>query len=458
MPKYPVGIPGTFRLVDFSGGWNSSDSPALLSTREAQKADNVSYDMRGTLSPRKGRTKRFTNVIGANRISGLAAIVKKDGTSRLVMVSGPSLYYDEPHMEHRWDTQGEWETAGTAVEGDATTSRVSGSLTLSGDPAKRNMKQKVTLTGSPTGGAFKLTVTPPGYSSQTTANIAYNATATAVFDELVKFSGINGEDTVMDADITATGGTFKLGWKATEGGSVVEWSAAMAYNATTAAVQSALEAMTNIGVGNVTVTGAAKDYTIRFIGTLKQTNLVLMAVDASTLTGTGATATIVETLTGSAPDIAVTGNAGGPWYLELIGQYQYETFPTFTATHTLTGGSAPNVAITVDTAALDLTTMHTYDTDAQLSTGTVSATAVSGNKVVLTRKGADYTKTFDTQADWDGGTKTNVDTAATPGDIKLSVERAAVNIAKTSQADFDLGTKVSVSTTIMVGSVTLVKV
>lgn len=344
MSRAPIGVPVTLRLVNFAGGWNSSDSPSLLSLGEAKKADNVSYDMRGTLSPRKGRNKRFANPIANSSVTGLAAITRKDGVTKLLIITGSDLYTDKPYMESRWDSQADWKKAGTSLEGDATADRIAGSLALSNLPAKRNETQKVTIGGSPTGGTFTLTL-----SGQTTAAIAYNATA--------------------------------------------------------AAVQSALEALSNIEVGDVTVTGAD----------------------------------------------------GGPWSVEFKGQYQYKDVADMTATSSLTGGTSPSVAVTVEATAIDLTAVHAYDTDEQLGTGTLDKVAVTGGKAVLTRKGTDYTRTFDTQADWDAGTMTNMDSASTPGDIKLAVERAAVNQVRTSQADFNLGTHSSTSTTILSGSVTLAR-
>lgn len=58
-----------------------------------------------------------------------------------------------------------------------------------------NEVQRVAITGAPTGGTFTLT-----FSGQTTAAIAYNATATAVADALRALSNIN------NADVEAAGG------------------------------------------------------------------------------------------------------------------------------------------------------------------------------------------------------------------------------------------------------------
>lgn len=109
------------------------------------------------------------------------------------------------------------------------------------NPAARE-KQTVTISGSPTGGTFTLTL-----SGQTTGTIAYNATA--------------------------------------------------------ATVEAALEALSTVGQGNV----------------------------------------------------QVTGNAGGPWTVEFVGQLQNSNVAEMTASGAgLTGGTSPAVAIATSTAGVEL--------------------------------------------------------------------------------------------------------
>lgn len=106
--------------------------------------------------------------------------------------------------------------------------------------------QTVTITGSPTGGTFTLT-----YSGQTTSSIAYNAAASAV--------------------------------------------------------QSALTALSNIGSGNVAVTGSAGGpYTVTFQGSLAHTNVAQMTATGS-FTGGTSPAVTVSTGTGGANAHYVNG-------------------------------------------------------------------------------------------------------------------------------------------------------
>ncbi len=86
---------------------------------------------------------------------------------------------------------------------------------------------------------------------------------------------------VQTVTITATGGT----WNAIFGG---QTSANIAYDALASAVKSALEAMSSIGTNNVSVSGnAGGPYTIEFIGTLAATNVATMTTDATNLTVAG---------------------------------------------------------------------------------------------------------------------------------------------------------------------------
>lgn len=91
---------------------------------------------------------------------------------------------------------------------------------------------------------------------------------------------------------TPTGGTFTLTFDG-------QTTATIAYNAAAAAVQSALEALSNIAPGDVTVTGGpgpGTPWVATFLGTLGN-------VPQMTASGAG--------LTGGTPVIAVTTNTGG---------------------------------------------------------------------------------------------------------------------------------------------------
>lgn len=117
-----------------------------------------------------------------------------------------------------------------------------------------NEVQTVTITGGPTGGTFTLT-----YAGQTTAGIAYNAAASAV--------------------------------------------------------QSALVALSNIGTGDVTVTGSSGGpYTVTFGGALGNQNVAQMTASGASLTG------------GTTPGVSIATSTSG-----AAGHYPNGFIPSGTA-------------------------------------------------------------------------------------------------------------------------------
>jgi len=88
----------------------------------------------------------------------------------------------------------------------------------------------------------------------------------------------------------ASGGTFPLIFNG-------QTAAGIAWNASTSAVRSALEALSNVGVGDVTVTGSPGAYTVAFGGSLAGTNVPQMTTSAASLTG-GTPTAVVATSTG----------------------------------------------------------------------------------------------------------------------------------------------------------------
>ncbi|WP_280335480.1 hypothetical protein [Nocardia wallacei] len=84
---------------------------------------------------------------------------------------------------------------------------------------------------------------------------------------------------VQAVTVTGTGGTFKLLFNATP-------TAAIAFDAVAAAVETALEAI--LGEGNVTVTGTAGAYEVTLAGVYAGQPNPLFTADATLLTGPGA--------------------------------------------------------------------------------------------------------------------------------------------------------------------------
>src|SRR5262245_26426459 len=108
---------------------------------------------------------------------------------------------------------------------------------------------------------------------------------------------------------TPTGGSFRLKYGA-------ETTDPIAYNAAAAAVDSALEALSNIGAGDVTCGGGAlpgTPVTITFTGALAEQNVGLISVESPAFTGgTAPAASIAETTPGKAgPTVTISTQATG---------------------------------------------------------------------------------------------------------------------------------------------------
>jgi hypothetical protein len=90
-------------------------------------------------------------------------------------------------------------------------------------------------------------------------------------------------------------------------------TAAIAYDAAASAVDTALEALSNIPAGGVAVTGdAGGPWTVTFTGGLAAQGVSLLVADGTGLVGTGAAVAVVTTVPGSAADAA---NAGVPMHV-----------------------------------------------------------------------------------------------------------------------------------------------
>jgi hypothetical protein len=114
---------------------------------------------------------------------------------------------------------------------------------------------------------------------------------------------------------TPTGGTFTLTFSG-------QTTAAIAYNATAATVSAALAALSNIGSNNVGVTGAtAGPYTVMFQGALATTDVAQMTATPSLTGGTSPTVTVTTTVAG------IASAPGDDWATNLIGMFREAGYP-----------------------------------------------------------------------------------------------------------------------------------
>lgn len=194
-----------------------------------------------------------------------------------------------------------------------------------------------------------------------------------------------------------TGGTFKL---------VLEWpignqqtTAAIAYNASASAVQSAIAALSNVGTGNVAVSGSGP-YTVTFQGKFAGQPVPVMTAGTNALTGgSSPAATIAHTTVGqtagtfaayssavvaapaSAPSVsgASTGSAfaAGTFLCNITYvNAQGETTPSPAAAVTLTAGQKIRLAA-ISSIANGVTAVNMYVDGTLIGSAAVSSNATS---------------------------------------------------------------------------------
>lgn len=101
----------------------------------------------------------------------------------------------------------------------------------------------------------------------------------------------NGSSAVQSILIqNAVGGTFTIAYNG-------QTTSPLAFNASAADVQNALCALSNVGVGNITVNNTYP-YVVYFQGTLGGIAQVMLTVNAGSLTGTGVTAVVTSVASG----------------------------------------------------------------------------------------------------------------------------------------------------------------
>lgn len=100
---------------------------------------------------------------------------------------------------------------------------------------------------------------------------------------------------IQTITVTATGGTFTM----TEGANT---TSALAYNIIASALQTALQGLTSIGAGNVTVAGGpggTAPFVCTFVGGKAATNMTAMTANAASLTGTSHGVVVATVVDGS---------------------------------------------------------------------------------------------------------------------------------------------------------------
>lgn len=193
-----------------------------------------------------------------------------------------------------------------------------------------NEQQTIAVTGGAAGDKLVLT-----YDGQSTAEVNYDATSAEIAAALKQLSNIADADVVvtdgdpdgwvveftgalaktdvaaitgvcgknekqtisLDADVS--GGTFTLT-------AAAETTGAIAYDASAADVQAALELLSTIGEGQVSVTGPASGpWVVEFTGTLGYTDVLALTGDGTNLVGDIKTVAVEETVKGNTATVTV---------------------------------------------------------------------------------------------------------------------------------------------------------
>lgn len=244
-----------------------------------------------------------------------------------------------------------------------------------GGAGATNEVQKIEADGTPNGGTWTIS-----WSGQTTSSIASAATAYTVRDALCALSNIAGTDEVQTLTITGTptGGTFTITYSG-------QTTAGIAYDANSATVQAALEALSNIDAGDVVCTGGALPGTpvvITFRQALGRKNVALMTANGASLTGgTSPAAAISLTTQGVDSDVTVTGGPLGtaPFVVTFGGALAAANQPEMTVgTGSLLG---PNVTVNIAT----------------ITSGSPAQNEVQAFQLYGTPTGGTFTLTFDGQ-------------------------------------------------------------
>lgn len=116
-----IGTYDAIRVQDFSGGLRTGH-PTAIPDDALAAATNVVLTLEGKVKPRGGVRKRFRQDFDNNPVVGIAPYYKADGTTRLVIAAGTTLYVDKPHLTFFFDNQADWEQAGAYTNLDTKSS------------------------------------------------------------------------------------------------------------------------------------------------------------------------------------------------------------------------------------------------------------------------------------------------------------------------------------------------
>ncbi|HET6573208.1 MAG TPA: hypothetical protein VFG68_06375, partial [Fimbriiglobus sp.] len=175
------------------------------------------------------------------------------------------------------------------------------------------------LTVNATGGGYQLELFVPDLGKTIrTEVLAFDASAEAVRQALqnafaLQLTGLGSFNHAQRLNVSADGGTFTLTFNG-------QTTAPLLHNVTEAGIRAALEALSNVELGDVQVndTGAGF-FEIRFVGTLTAQPVALMGLDVSGLTDGTATIELLPLREAFKSDFAVT-RVGNTYTIGFLGK------------------------------------------------------------------------------------------------------------------------------------------
>ncbi len=229
----------------------------------------------------------------------------------------------------------------------------------------RNLQNQsnVSVTATTTGTATVYTITfVNGLATPTQPLLTINGTAlTATAVVAIMTPGVPSASEVQQMTVAAGSGTFTLSFNG-------QTTAALAYNATAAQVQTALAALSNIGTGNVTVTQSGNTYTVTFQGTLANQTLAALLLNSSALVAVSRPPSTNVTIT----------TQGGP----TVSEVQQVSVVAGGGTFTLTFNGQTTAPLAYNATA------------AQVQTALVGLSSIGSGNVAVAQSSSTYTITF----------------------------------------------------------------
>lgn len=191
------------------------------------------------------------------------------------------------------------------VTGDYEVHSADGSKSILGKCSVSNKKRISTAMGTSVGNANVpgvVTVEALGFwvSTEIAAAAITAGQRVAVTAEGLVPHAAGAANEVSKLTITATGGTYTLTYSG-------QTTTALAFNAAAATIQAALEALSNVGTGDLVVSGTGATRTITAAATFVSLNLADLTVDDALATGGDVT---IESVTQGSTAAGVTNDVG----------------------------------------------------------------------------------------------------------------------------------------------------